>query len=148
MDDAERAFARKAIDSYKGYRDLVLQGDLYRIGTPYDRSGCYAVLYVSKDKQRAVLFTYCLQYQGRTLRPKFRLRGLDPQTNYRIRELNVEKPRFGFDGGTFSGSLLAEAGIEPALSKASTTAGVFLLEAADSEQPIRTAPTGSRSGLR
>lgn len=147
MDDAERAFARKAIDSYKGYREIVLQGDLYRIGTPYDRSGCYAVLYVSKDKQRAVLFTYCLQYQGRTLRPKFRLRGLDPQTNYRIRELNVEKPRFGFDGGTFSGSLLAEAGIEPALSKLYDS-GVFLLEAADSEQPIRTAPTGSRSGLR
>ena len=132
MEDGERAFARRAIASYKDYREIVLQGDLYRIGTPYDRSGCYAVLYVSKDKQRAVLFTYCLQYQGRSLRPKFRLRGLDPQTTYRIRELNIEKPRFGFDGRTFSGSLLAEAGIEPALSKLYDS-GVFLLEAVETE---------------
>ena len=99
------------------------------------------MLYVSKDKQRAVLFTYCLQYQGRSLRPKFRLRGLDPQTTYRIRELNVEKPRFGFDGRTFSGSLLAEAGIEPALSKLYDS-GVFLLEAVDPEKPGQTRSDG------
>lgn len=56
-----------------------MQGDLYRIGSPYDESGCYGVLYVSKDKRQAVLFAYSLRYQGRSLIPKFRLDGSTPR---------------------------------------------------------------------
>ena len=56
MTDEERQFARRAIASYKEYRDIVMQGDLYRIGTPYDKSGCYGLMYVSKDRKQAVLF--------------------------------------------------------------------------------------------
>ena len=73
MTDAEKAFARRAIASYKEYRDIVMQGDLYRIGSPYDEDGCYGLAYVSKDKRRAVVFTYCLLYQSRTV-PQFRIR--------------------------------------------------------------------------
>ena len=131
--------ARRAIASYKEYRDIVMQGDLYRIGTPYDESGCYGVLYVdksgcyglmyvSKDRKQAVLFTYSLRYQGRSLIPKFRLDGLDPKTEYTVRELNVDKPRFWFDGKTLSGELLMNAGINPHLSKIYDSA-VFILKA-------------------
>lgn len=128
MTDAEKAFARRAIASYKEYRDIVMQGDLYRIGTPYDESGCYGVLYVSKDKRQAVLFAYSLRYQGRSLIPKFRLDGLDPKAGYAVRELNVDKPRFWFDGKTLSGELLMNAGINPHLSKIYDSA-VFILKA-------------------
>lgn len=128
MTDEERAFARKAIANYKEYRHIVMQGDLYRIGTPYDQSGCYGVLYVSKDKRQAVLFTYNLRYQGRSLIPKFRLPGLDPKTGYTLRELNVAKPRAWFDGKTLSGELLANAGINPSMPKLYDSA-IFLLTA-------------------
>ena len=128
MTDAEKAFARRAIASYKEYRDIVMQGDLYRIGTPYDESGSYGVLYVSKDKRQAVLFAYSLHYQGRSLIPKFRLDGLDPKAGYAVRELNVDKPRFWFDGKTLSGELLMNAGINPHLSKIYDSA-VFVLKA-------------------
>ncbi|WP_418425139.1 alpha-galactosidase [Alistipes sp.] len=128
MTDAEKAFARRAIASYKEYRDIVMQGDLYRIGTPYDENGSYGVLYVSKDKRQAVLFTYSLRYQGRSLIPKFRLDGLDPKAGYAVRELNVDKPRFWFDGKTLSGELLMNAGINPHLSKIYDSA-VFILKA-------------------
>lgn len=128
MTDAEKAFARRAIASYKEYRDIVMQGDLYRIGSPYDESGCYGVLYVSKDKRQAVLFAYSLRYQGRSLIPKFRLDGLDPKAGYAVRELNVDKPRFWFDGKTLSGELLMNAGINPHLSKIYDSA-VFILKA-------------------
>lgn len=53
MNAEEKAFARKAIESYKGYRDIVMEGDLYRIGTPYDDTGYYGVMYVSKDKKKS-----------------------------------------------------------------------------------------------
>ena len=128
MTDAEKEFARRAIASYKEYRDIVMQGDLYRIGTPYDESGSYGVLYVSKDKRQAVLFAYSLHYQGRSLIPKFRLDGLDPKAGYTVRELNVDKPRFWFDGKTLSGELLMNAGINPHLSKIYDSA-VFILKA-------------------
>ena len=128
MTDAEKEFARRAIASYKEYRDIVMQGDLYRIGTPYDESGSYGVLYVSKDKRQAVLFAYSLHYQGRSLIPKFRLDGLDPKAGYTVRELNVDKPRFWFDGKTLSGELLMNAGINPHLSKIYDSA-VFVLKA-------------------
>ena len=128
MTDAEKEFARRAIASYKEYRDIVMQGDLYRIGTPYDKSGCYGLMYVSKDRKQAVLFTYSLRYQGRSLIPKFRLQGLDPKTGYTIRELNVDKSRNWFDGKTFSGEMLSNAGINPSMPKIYDS-GVFLLTA-------------------
>ena len=128
MDDAEKRFARKAVASYKAYRDIVMEGDLYRIGTPYDDTGYYGLMYVSKDKKKAVLFTYCIRYQSRTLIPKFRLHGLDAKTRYTVREQNTDKKRFWFDGGTFTGEYLANAGINPNLSKIYDSA-VFVLEA-------------------
>ena len=127
MTEAERAFARRAVASYKEYRDVVMQGDLYRIGTPYDEQGRYAVLYVSKDRKKAVLFAYCQRYQGRALTPKFRLRGLDPAAAYAVRELNVDKSRFWFDGRTLSGEYLSNAGLNPRLTSLYDSA-VFLLE--------------------
>ena len=127
MTEEERAEARRAIADYKEYRDIVMQGDLYRIGSPYDEDGCYGLAYVSKDKRRAVVFTYCLLYQSRTV-PQFRIRGLDPDTRYTVREMNTEEPRFWFDGGTFSGELLSRMGLNPKLSRIYDSA-VFLLEA-------------------
>lgn len=128
MSEEEKAFARKAIESYKGYRDIVMEGDLYRIGTPYEKTGYYGLMYVSKDKLRAVLFTYCLQYQSRTPVPRFWLRGLDDNTRYTIREVNADKKRYWFDGRVFTGQYLANAGINPNLSKIYDSA-IFLLEA-------------------
>ena len=128
MSDAEQSFARKAIASYKQYRDLVFSGDLYRIASPYDPDGFYALMYVSKDRKRAVVFAYCIRYQSRTLVPKFRLRGLDPDLNYRLSELNVSKSRFWGDGKILSGSMLAGEGINPPLSKLYDS-GIYYLEA-------------------
>ena len=105
-----------------------MECDLYRIGTPYDDTGYYGMMYVSKDKKKAVLFTYCIRYQSRTLIPKFRLHGLDAKTRYTVREQNTDKKRFWFDGGTFTGEYLANAGINPNLSKIYDSA-VFVLEA-------------------
>lgn len=128
MTPEEQAFARQAIESYKGYRDIIFEGDLYRIGSPYDDKGYFGVLYVSKDKRRAVVFTYNTEYQSRTISPRFRLHGLDASTNYAIRELNVAKPRCWLDGQTLSGAFLSNAGINSPLQKIYESS-IFLLEA-------------------
>lgn len=128
MSDAERAYARRAIASYKEFRDLVEEGDLYRIGSPYDPSGTFGTLYVAKDRRRAVFMAYCIRYRGHTPVPQFRLPGLDEATHYTVRELNVDGPRCWFDGRTLTGAYLRHEGINPPLQRLYDS-GVYLIEA-------------------
>lgn len=127
MTETEKAFAQKAISSYKDYRDIIAEGDLYRLGAPEDKSGTYALMYVSRDRRRAVLFTYCLSYDSRYSVPQFRLAGLDENMNYHVTELNVEKSASWFAGKSLSGEFLMKKGVNPPLKKVYESA-VFLLE--------------------
>ncbi len=127
MTDEEREIARTAIESYKEYRDLVFYGDLYRIMSPYGGDH-YALMYVSKDKKRAVVFAYCIRFQGRALIPQLRLYGLDPAMRYSVRELNVKKSKFWGSGKVFGGDYLINRGINPQLVKIYDSS-VFYLEA-------------------
>lgn len=127
MSDEEKDFARRAIASYKEFRDLVAEGDLYRIASPYDKDHS-ALMYVSKDRKRAVFFAWCIRYQSRTPEVRFRLDGLDGDTKYRVRELNVEKSCWWGDGKSFSGDFLMNQGMNPQLRKIYDSA-IFLIEA-------------------
>ncbi len=131
LSNEEKAFARVAIENYKGIRDIVMEGDLYRIISPYEGKGLYAIMYVSKDKGRAVVFDYCFEYQGRTHNSQLlRLYGLDPSRQYRVSELNVEKSVFWGNDKAFSGEYLINEGINPKLEKMYESA-IFLLEEVD-----------------
>lgn len=127
MPEADKAFAREAIGNYKQIRDLVMFGDLYRIQSPYEPGGYYSLMYTAKDKSRAVVFAFCIDYQGRVLTPKFKLNGLDPNKKYRLKELNVKKSKFWGNGEVFSGEYLMNEGINPELQKVFDSA-VFSLE--------------------
>ena len=127
MTDEEKEFAKKAIASYKEYRDIVIHGDLYRLSSPYENDH-YALMYVTKDKKRAVVFGYCIKYQGRTLIPTFKLDGLDPEAKYSVKELNVKSPKFWGSGKTLDGDWLIKHGINPQLVKLYDS-GIWLLEA-------------------
>lgn len=131
LSDKEKEFAKVAIANYKGIRDIVMEGDLYRIISPYEGKGLYAIMYVSKDKKRAVVFDYCFEYQGRTRNSQLiKLYGLDPSKRYRVSELNVEKSNFWGNNRVFGGDYLIHEGINPKLEKMYESA-VFLLEEAN-----------------
>ena len=104
-----------------------MTGDLYRIGSPYDKSGAYGVLYVTPDKKRAVFFAYCISYGTRNSAPQFRLDGLSADNNYRIAEVNVDNSSSWFSGKVLSGSMLMNKGVNPPLKKVYDSA-VFVLE--------------------
>lgn len=124
----EKALADRCISSYKVWRDLVFQGDLYRISSPYE-SDYYALMYVSEDKSRAVVFTYSTNYLNRAIGTKtFRLRGLDPQKKYKVSEQNVDTSVFSANGKSLSGSYLMNGGFNLNLFKTFQSA-VFYLEA-------------------
>lgn len=124
----ERALADRCIRSYKAYRDLVFTGDLYRLASPYDGS-YYGLMYVSPDRSRAVVFTYCLHYEPRTVGGKqFRLQGLDPERSYQVAEQNVDSSCWWGDGASFTGDFLMGGGFNPQLPRLYSSA-VFVLEA-------------------
>ena len=128
LNDEEKAAARRAITDYKSIRDLVMEGDLYRLSSPYEGKGWYSLMYVSKDKRRAVVYVYCMEYQGRTLIPRIMLDGLSDSLNYRLKELNTDQPSFWGEGKIFHGSYLRNEGINPRLIQVYDSA-VYLLTA-------------------
>ncbi|MCR5560786.1 MAG: alpha-galactosidase [Bacteroidales bacterium] len=127
LTEEERALADRCIRSYKGYRDLVFGGDLYRLASPYD-GDYYSLMYVSPDKRRAVVFCYCLRMQNPSARSHaFRLQGLDPALKYRVAEQNVDKSCWWGNGNSYTGAFLSGGGFNPGIYKANTSA-VFVLE--------------------
>ena len=124
----EKALADRCIQSYKQYRDLVFNGDVYRLASPYD-GDFYALMYVSQDRKRAVVFTYCIKYQNRAVGGHvFRMDGLDPGKQYKVTELNVDRSRWWGSGKVHAGDFLMEGGFNPLLLQTFDSA-VFYLEA-------------------
>jgi alpha-galactosidase len=109
----DRATMAAAVQLFKGQlREIVEQGDLYRLQSPYD--GPRACLeYVSPDGSKAVLFVYQLKAGAPA---EVRLRGLDPARNYVVREVNLPAgaaSRMAADGETASGAMLMQDGFPP-----------------------------------
>ena len=127
LSDDEMAMVHRCVESYKGFRDIVFNGDLYRLGSPYGNDH-YGLVYVSPDKSRAVAFVYALRFnaQGSEGVP-FRLKGLDPERRYKVTEQNVDRSCWWGDGGTFSGAFLGSGAFNPSLPALYSSA-VFLLE--------------------
>lgn len=130
MTEEERTYSKKAIADYKYIRDVIMYGDLYRIISPYNNSGYYSIMYVSKDKKKAVVFAYCFEFQGRALTPQLKLYGLDCKTKYKLKELGVDTPLFWGDNLIFDGQYLVNEGINPKLQRCNDSA-VILLESVE-----------------
>jgi len=127
LTEGERALADRCIRSYKEYRDLVFTGDVYRLASPYE-GDYYALMYVSQDQRRAVVFTYCTKYQNRAVGSHvFRMDGLDPARRYKVTELNVNRSCWWGSGQTHAGDFLMNGGFNPSLLKTFDSA-VFYLE--------------------
>ena len=117
MTGKEKEFARRAIADYKEIRPIVQQGDLYRLISPYDKTGYASLMYVAPEKDRAVWFVYKLEHFLNMPSPAFRMARLDPRKRYRITELNVDGKPVPQDGKTFSGAFLMENGLEFTVGK-------------------------------
>lgn len=113
MSDVDKAFAKRAIAAYKTIRPIVQQGDLYRLLSPYDNKGAASLMYVTSEKDKAVIYGYKISHFINMSVPKIRLNGLNPSKLYRITDLtpvDKEKP-CNLDGKVICGKLLMEEGL-------------------------------------
>ncbi|RZK13926.1 MAG: alpha-galactosidase, partial [Hymenobacter sp.] len=117
---------------YDGFKDVVWHGEQYRLANPYEQD-LAAFLYVTPDKRRAIVFNYLTNTRQKitaTPRP-VRLAGLDPQKNYRIREINL------YPGTTstlaadkvYSGDFLLNVGFNPDVTLTRTSVVLEVTEA-------------------
>ena len=106
----DRRFAAAAVQTYDSIRDLVQQGDLYRLQSPLEGTRS-TLMYVRDDKKRAVLFSYQMRDgDAPTVAPQ----GLDPAVRYTIHERNLREntpSKLADDGRTLDGATLMSTGI-------------------------------------
>ncbi|MGV3504674.1 MAG: alpha-galactosidase [Adhaeribacter sp.] len=114
MSEKEWAFSKNAVQTYKGFSDVIYYGDLYRLISPYKEDRA-VLMYVNDKKDKAVLFSYTLHVRDRHYYlAKTRLQGLDPNKQYTVKEVNLfpgTKSSFYDHGKTYSGDYLMKVGI-------------------------------------
>ena len=120
----ELQFSNNAVKTYKRISDVVWQGDLYRLISPYDENRA-VLMYVSENKSKAVLFNYIINATRKDIFTRVLLQGLDPQKKYRITEINLfpgTKSTQADNDKVYTGSYLMNIGLSltpnraPALS--------------------------------
>ncbi len=117
----DRATLARAIALHKKHRQLIHDGELYRLDTPDYRIGMGVV---ARDKSEALFSSAQLDLHPTTLPARFRFDGLDQTANYRVqliwpgRNISISSPSIMEaadllgDGKVFSASALTEYGIQ------------------------------------
>ncbi len=107
----ERDELKRAVKVYRSIQDVICEGDLYRIVSPFESRNFAANMYVSKDKSRAVAFLFQHTMGSVYNRPFFKLDGLDPQKRYKVKEINTNSPSAPINGKIVTGDFLMKRGI-------------------------------------
>lgn len=114
MTSEDKEFSKNAIKDYYGIRTIVQFGDLYRLLSPYT-SKRTAMMYVTENRDDAVLFTYLLKKDIYGNTQPLILEGLDPDRNYRVTELNKNPQGYSWftplENKVFSGDYLMKYGL-------------------------------------
>ena len=110
----ELQYCQTAVSNWKRLNTAIMDGDQYRLVSPY-KSNHMAVNYVSKDKNKAVLFAYDInpRYQEKLMNVK--LQGLDANKMYKVEEINLmpgTESTFSSNGKVYSGDYLMKVGLE------------------------------------
>jgi alpha-galactosidase len=122
MTPEEKSFSQRAIKEYNRIRPLIFTGDLYRLRSPYT-SPLASLMYVSQDKQYAILFAWLLDRKVGDNYAPIKLQGLNELLNYHVEEINPQPPvtdpsgiplprTLNFYDQTISGSYLVRFGVD------------------------------------
>lgn len=109
----ELEYCQQAVANWKRLQPAVMDGDQYRLVSPYETNHA-AVEYVDKARNMAVLFAYNLAPRYNEKLSAVKLRGLDPEKKYLVKEINLmpgTESHLGCNGKTFTGDYLMKVGL-------------------------------------
>lgn len=114
MSPKDKEFSKKAIQAYYGIREIVQFGDLYRLLSPYTNMRT-AMMYVSQNKNDAVVFSYLLKKSISGNTQPLILQGLDATKMYKLKEINKDPDTYSWftpiEGKVYSGEFLMKYGL-------------------------------------
>ncbi len=96
LSEEEIATVKKQIEFMKKYRSLIqVDGDLYRITSPFESRNEMAWTVVSKDRKCALAAFYQSLNKVNASWLRLRLRGLDPEINYHVSGVDTDYVAYG-----------------------------------------------------
>lgn len=113
MNKDEENFCHNAVANYNRLKPVILDGDLFRLVSPYEGNHTSSI-YVGKDKKHAVVFAFDIHPRYNEKLLPIRLQGLDPDKMYRINEINLVQGANSSTSGKdelFSGEFLMNVGL-------------------------------------
>ena len=113
MGEKDLEYSREAIRNFNRLKTVILDGDLYRLVSPYSGNHT-SVMYVNDTKDKAVLYAFDIhpRYAEQTFAVK--LQGLDPAKKYKVTEINLmpgQKSSLPANDKVFTGDYLMKAGV-------------------------------------
>lgn len=114
MSGDDLAYCQQAVSNYKRLRPAIMEGDLYRLFSPYQGPHA-ATQFVAKDQRSSVVFAFNTYPPYAERNNPVLLEGLDPDATYRVREINMEPGKQSWlacDNKTYSGQYLMTVGLD------------------------------------
>ena len=110
----ELLYCQTAVANFKRLKPVVLDGDLYRLVSPYE-SNHLSLMYVGDNQQKAVLYAYDINTRFQEKLMPVKLQGLDPMKRYKVEEINLmpgQDSTLNANGKIFSGDYLMKVGLD------------------------------------
>ena len=121
-------FCQQAIANWKRLSPAIMDGDQYRLVSPYEGNHA-AVEYVDKSGNMAVVFAYNLAPRFQEKLQAVKLQGLDPNNKYLVKEINLmpgTESKYSWNGRTYTGDYLMKIGLDIFTYRHNTSAVIEL----------------------
>ena len=123
LSEQDLSYVHDALKNYDYLKEAIWHGDQYRLQSPWDNDAA-SIMYVNDAKSKAVVFNYLVnnRYNAGTKVP-IRLKGLDPQKKYKVKEINLYPGSNSTIGNdlTLTGDFLMTVGINPDVNSGRTS---------------------------
>ena len=110
MSDSDVKYVKQAIKNYNRLKPVVLEGDIYRLVSPYDGNHA-ATQFMSKDGRHGVAYTFDIYPRFDENLHNLKLQGLNPDTVYTVKEIDDRNCNDDHIEGKYSGAYLMNVGL-------------------------------------
>lgn len=113
MNENEVTFCRQAVENFHRLSPVTLDGDLFRLVSPYEGEHA-AIMYATPDREKAVVFAFDMHPRYGEFLQSVRLQGLDANKRYKVEEINLmpgARSSLKDNGKVYSGDYLMKIGL-------------------------------------
>jgi alpha-galactosidase len=130
LSETNLLFCQNAVKLYNSIKPIIWQGDQYRLSDPR-KEDVASMMYVDSTQSSAVIFNYLVNYRyGAESKLPLRLKGLNPQKQYQLKEVNLYPDTAPAPENTkvYSGDFLMKVGFNPVVNSNRTSVVIQLNE--------------------